>query len=104
PAELGDVILDGDVAGALALGADGKADTHALEPIQIDLRELAPLDLGALAVRVHHAALSLQPTLDLDLAVHDRHVDDFAAVLTSELDAALDLEVHTRPGTLHQSV
>ncbi len=103
PAALGDAIIDGDVDEALALG-DGKWDSHTLQLVRVDVRGQRPIDTADLTVDVHRAALSLLPTLDLDLAMRGRRLEHFEAVLSSQLDAELDLEVRVRAGTIRPAV
>ncbi len=105
PAALGDAVIDGDVAEALALNDDeGKADTHTLKLISVDVRGWRAIDSANLTVDVHRAALSLVPTLDLDLAMRGRHLEHFEAVLSTQLDADLDLEVRARAGTIKPAI
>ena len=111
PAALGDAVIDGDVSDSLALrdgtsGAspDGKWDTHTLQLINVDLRAQRPIDNANLTVDIHRAALSLRPTLDLDLAMRGRRLEHFEAVLSSQLDADLDLEVRARAGTIKPAI
>ncbi len=109
PAALGDAVIDGDVSDSLALrdgtsDPDGKWDTHTLQLINVDLRAQRPIDNANLTVDIHRAALSLRPTLDLDLAMRGRRLEHFEAVLSSQLDADLDLEVRARAGTIKPAI
>jgi hypothetical protein len=99
PADLSEAVLSGQVAESMTLNAEGKADTHTLTPIELALHDLKPVDTGSLTLTVHEAALSMQPIIDLDLDMDGRHLEEFEAVLRTEIEASLDFEVRARAGT-----
>lgn len=103
PASLEDAVIDGDVAGSLAL-SDGKEDTYGLGRIAFDLRDREVLSNKYLAVNIAHASFTATPTIDLDLSMRDRSLEHFAAVLHGQLDATLDVEIAAQEGILHPTI
>jgi hypothetical protein len=103
PASLEDAVIDGDVAGSLAL-SDGKADTYGLGRISYDVRDREVLSNDYLAVTVTHASFTATPTIDLDLSMRHRSLEHFAAVLNGQLDASLDVEIAAREGITHPTI
>lgn len=103
PASLDDAVIDGDVAGSLAL-SDGKADTYGLGQISFDLRDREVLSNEYLAVTVTHASFTATPTIDLDLSMRHRSLEHFAAVLNGQLDGSLDVEIAALKGITHPTI
>ncbi|MCX5745187.1 MAG: hypothetical protein NT062_22095 [Proteobacteria bacterium] len=103
PATLGDAVIDGDVAAQLAL-SDGKADTYGLGRIDVDVGARTLWHNDRFTMTLNHAALHATPTLELDVSLRDRALDRFDAVLRGELDAALDVDIDARAGTVYPSI
>ena len=103
PATLGDAVIDGDVDAQLALD-DGKADTYGLGRIDVDVGPRTLWSHARFTMTLNHAGLQATPKLDLDLALRDRNLDQFEAVLHGELDADLDLDIDARAGTVRPAI
>lgn len=92
-AELGDALIDADIATSLG---GGKADTHQLPAIRFAITDRNLLDNPAITARIVDASIGFEPALDLDLQIADRQLASFEMVLRGRVTGSIDLEVVAR--------
>lgn len=92
-AELGDALIDADIATSLG---GGKADTHQLPAIHLEISDRDIVDNAAITARIVEASLGFEPAIDLDLQIADRSLQNFELVLRGRLSGTIDLEVVAR--------
>jgi hypothetical protein len=103
-ANLGDVLVDGSVGDTMVLGADEKGDTYELGQLRVEIEDVTALDTDALRVHVHHAGLTITPTLDFDVAIRRWQLESFAAVRHGEIAGDIDVEVTLREAEIRPKI
>jgi hypothetical protein len=93
-AELGDALIDGELADTLDVRDKGdKGDHYGLGTITFSVQDATPISSATATVRIRRARVKMVPSVDLDLAVRSRRVSSFEAILRGHLEADLDLDI-----------